>query len=189
MTAREQADTLVLTLNIWRFLQYCDQMIAKGDKTATDLVGSHFSSRGWSLDQAVRNNWLPFMRLQTTISILHITLFFARSMNEDLWIESMKGPRTYDISCSGPKCPKAPNIYQVVRVMRNAIAHEFDEESAGGSVSFPSDGFVSFSAKEGVVTGVTFGTTEGMAGFLEDFVSALQKVANTTRSSAPSTVG
>ena len=189
MTAREQADTLVLTLNIWRFLQYCDQMVAKGDKTAMDLVEGHFNSRGWSLDKAVRNNWLPFMRLQTTLSILHVTLFYARSMDEPLWIESMKGPGMYDISCSGPKCPEKPNMYQVIRVMRNAVAHEFDEESACSSVSFPSDGFVAFSAKEGVVTRVTFGTMEGTADFLEDFALALQKVANTMRSSSPSTAG
>ena len=174
MTKGERMDMLVKTVNIWRFLMYCDEMIRDEDDHATTLVSGFFERRGLSMQQATSSHVLPFSQLKTAIGILYLTLFFASTRTRERWIQWMKGPAVYDIVCEGST--RSPNIYHVICALRNAAAHEFDDDN-DISVSFPDGEVVSFFNTRGAVSRVTFRTKTGLGHFLEDFVRAVQTMA------------
>ena len=176
MTKRERADMLIKTVNVWRFMLHCDQLFDNEDDHATEIVSGFFANRSISIEQAKRNGVLPLTQLMTSLGVLYMTLFYASTKEKQRWIAWMKGPQAYDIRCSGPRCPRSPDIYQVICALRNAAAHEFDDDN-DISICFPKERVVAFHTIRGVVSTVTFCTRSGLAEFLEDFVRAVQRMA------------
>lgn len=171
MTNHERADMLIKTIKIWQFLQHVDNLVDDGDLAAAAIVNDFFSRYNLSLTEVKNNGVLPWVQLKTNFSLLLVTLCFARNQSWD--DTEMKPPSDYDLDC---KLPKSPAISQVIRTIRNAAAHEFENRN---SISFPEGCVASFQAKHGCrITGeVAFRTEEGFVDFLKDYIRAIQKMA------------
>lgn len=178
MTKKQQSDMLIKMLQIWHFVRYCDRMIEAGDEHATKIVSRYYADRSIGVDEARLRGVLPMAQLDTTIAMLHTTLFFASTKEKSRWQAWMKGPQAYDIRCSGMKCPRNPNIFQVICTIRNALAHEFDDDNRI-SVSFPAgeEAVVSFDTTRGVVSAVKFLTRRGLGDFLADLTEAVRRMS------------
>lgn len=172
MTTHENADMVIKTIKIWQFLQHIDSLVEEDEVCSTTIVNDFFKRYGVSLDDLKTFGILPLAQLKTTLSILLSTLCFARWKVEDsIWETDMKNPSDYDLECKGPKNPK---IYQVVRTIRNAAAHGFDDDDF---LTFPEGKVVSFKTEYRGVSQVTFRSEKGFIDFLRDYIRVVQKTA------------
>ena len=179
MDNHESANMLIKTIKIWQFLQYFDELFENDDLNATTIVEGFFKRYDLSLEQIKESGVLPFAQLTTTLSLLLVTFCYARKniftkekAEDPGWdIAGMRAPSYYDLEC---KRPEHPNMSQVIRTIRNAAAHGFDDDDW---LSFPQGKVVSFQTKRGdkVNSIVTFCTEKGFVRFLSDYIQAIQR--------------
>ena len=169
MTNHDKADMLIKTIKIWQFLQFFDSLVEVGDERATTILNGHFSRYGLSVSDLKENGVLPFAQLKTTLSILMSTLCFARwEVDDSIWKKNMKGASDYNMEYEGST---DPSMSEMIRTIRNATAHGFDNED---SITFPKEKVVSFQATHSGVSKVTFCSKEGFVEFLRDYVKVVQ---------------
>lgn len=171
MDTRENANMLIKTINVWQFLQYFDDLVERDDDRSTSILHDFFIRHyNLSLDHLKTSGILPLAQLTTTLSLLLSTLCFARWRIEDSsWEEGMKKPVDYDMHCEGPENPR---IAQVIRTMRNAAVHGFDDSDY---ISFPEEKIVSFQTKHRGFSRVTFCTAIGFVSFIQDYIRVIKK--------------
>ena len=171
MTTHEMPNMLIKTTKIWQFLQYLDSLIEEDEVHSTTIVNDFFERSGFSLDDMKTNGMLPFVQLKTTLSLLLSTLCFARWRVENSdWEAGMKKPSDYDLECEGPN---DPDIFQVIRTIRNAAAHGFDDDDF---LTFPPDKVVSFKTTYRRISKVTFCSEEGFLDFVRDYLRVIQRM-------------
>ena len=128
MTNHERADMLIKTIKIWEFLQHVDELIDNGDSAAVAIADDFFSRYSLSVTDAKNNGILPWVQMKTNLSILLVTICFARQQK---WNRAgMKSLQKYEIDCNGIN---SPDIDKVITIIRNAVVHEFNR---GGQYSF-----------------------------------------------------
>ena len=163
---------LIKTIKIWQFLQHLDGLVEEEDERTTSIVNDFFKPYGLSIDDLKNYGMLPFAQLKTTLSILLSTLCFARWKVEDShWENSMRSLSYYDLECQGPDRPK---ISQVIRTIRNAAAHGFDDSDF---LTFPEGKVVSFQTTQRGISKVTFCTERGFVDFVSDYIRVIQRTA------------
>ena len=175
MTDHDNADMLIKTINIWMFLQYFDELIEVGDEGSTKIVSDFFKRYNLSFEDVQNSGLLPLAQLKTTLSLLLVTLFFARwRVDDSRWTAAgMKTALDYDLDCENPP---NPGISEIIRTLRNAAAHAFDEGNFD-YMSFPEGKVVSFQTNRGGTKKVTFCTAEGFVDFLQDYIRAIKQEA------------
>lgn len=180
MNRHELADLLLKTLIVFDFLQFVDEGFEKGDPHARGVVNGFLSIKS---NPAVRDailHVLPFVQLETTLSILMVTACFASRIREDGWSNlGLSIKPEYHVRWESPEGTlKSPTFSDVIRTMRNASAHLPDFFSADGSafvnVSFDT-GCVSF-ASQRPRSRLTFETPDGFVEFLRDYLRAVRKL-------------
>ena len=185
MTSHDRANMLLKTINLFMFVQRFDEMVESGDASAVSVLKRFLRSTSLPFEHAQRSGLLPLAQLTTTLSILLITVVFARQRDAGWWEKNMEDLRYYGIVCGGSKCPERPSIYHVIRTMRNAMAHGFDHEGDDAAISFPEGSVVSFRATEGVVSTVTFGHEAGFVVFLDAFLRAIKRMIREDLATGP----
>jgi hypothetical protein len=170
MNAHDRADMIIKTIKLWQLVQHIDQGLEDGDDPTTTVVDSYFRRYGLTLPQLAEAGLLPLAQLKTTLAMMMVTLCFARTkVTADEWHNAGMIVRPeYDLRC---KAPEQPTIDQVMRTLRNAAAHGFEDD---GCVSFPEGSIVAFQSGS---SRVVFRTARGFVMFLQDFMRAVQKVA------------
>ena len=115
----------------------------------------------------------PLSQLTTTLSILLVTLFFARwRIDDSRWTAAeMKTASDYDLDCENPP---NPSISEIIRTIRNAAAHAF-EDGNFDYMSFPEGKVVSFQTNRGGTRRVTFCTAEGFVNFISDYIRGIKQ--------------
>lgn len=173
MTSHNRAEMIVRNVQVWKFLQYFDEMVEAKDDRAIWIMNGFLWPKNLSVER--HGNVLPLAQLMTTIGTLLVTFFVGRATKPHRWSGKMREPCDYDLRCGGPKCPESPTIHQVICAMRNALAHAFDDDGEP-SVRFPERGVISFATAKGVVSRVTFLTEMGFVIFVRDYVNAIQRI-------------
>ena len=192
MNAHDEADMLIKTITVWRFLQHVDEEIEGGNEEARAVANRFFdgyaSLHGMSIADIADLGLLPFAQLKTTMAILQVTLCYGwsffrpiggertRRITVEEWREAgIQEPLVdcYDLRCTGPE---NPDICQLLRILRSAVAHCFDD-SNGHHITFAEAEVVSFRTSRHGESSVIFRTQEGFVKFVRDYVHAVESIA------------
>ena len=135
-------------------------------------------------------------QLKTTLSILQISLCYGRSATSESGREGLRDVGTAGLEAAGLRTPPS-EIYEIrfessgkprndltnsklLALLRNALAHCFDDDHKPGSdnVTFPDGAVVSFtdSRRRHEAQTVTFQSADGFVRFVGDYVKAVKSV-------------
>jgi len=121
-------ETVLLQLECFWILQELDEGCRQKDPLATSLMDNLYANRpvGWQ-------KLHPFVRLNTTISLLVVPISFAARLSEDeLRAHGFSLSDKYDLVYRQGGDPANPTPRDVLRVLRNSVAH-LPDFAAGGS--------------------------------------------------------
>ena len=185
MNEHEQFEMILKTINVWEFLQYIDELYENNKECGEQIMNGFYQKRHkWTAEYACKGGMLPHAQLKTTLSILLVTLCYARStVTQEEWIEAgmKENSECYDI-CIDSNRPR--NVETIIRTIRNAAAHCFDNKDRivfpdGKILSFQTQGKISSSdgaSSREYDSRVEFNTADGFIKFVSDYLSAIRKI-------------
>jgi hypothetical protein len=127
MNLAKLVETVTYQLEAFSLLQSIDECVRDNDAQAIALLDAVYARKGY--------DWRPlhpFIRLNTTLSLLIVPVcFLNRATEDELNQYGMQAPTSYGIDIEHPPEGHDPSITLVVRVLRNALAH-LPDFAAGG---------------------------------------------------------
>lgn len=122
MKCDKLAETVLLQLEHFFVLQEIDEAWRHRDTAATKFLDRIYKERA-----VAPKDVIPYLRLNTTISLLIVPLsFVARFSDEQLSEFGFAIKKEYDLRLSRNGEAVIPTSQEVLRVLRNAIAHLSD---------------------------------------------------------------
>jgi hypothetical protein len=178
MKPNELAQMILLTLNVFDFLQFVDELFESGDPQAQALIDRYFAHR-FDAAPGAMNAAVPFANLYTALPILKIVIFFASSITQDEWNETQFSIQPeHKIRYRSRNQDTVPTLTDVIRTIRNAIAHlpDFIAEAhtETPNVSFET-GVVSFRSRR-PESSVEFMEKDGFRLFLNGFLRSIRRL-------------
>jgi hypothetical protein len=175
-----KADILIRTENLFKFIQFFDELLENDDAKAKDIAERFYCKKTpITLQEAKTWKLLPFMQLQTTLAILNIFFLYIKS-NDNLKNGICKHLNfDYNITTIPESDKNSIEIEQVLKTMRNAMAHYTenfkDKDNLVDNVTFDNNCIVKFSSKTSQYKTVCFCKDEGFVRFVGDYIKAIMK--------------
>lgn len=178
MKPNELANMILLTLNVFDFLQFVDESFESGDPQAQALIDRYFAHR-FGAAPGDMNAALPFAQLYTALPILAIVVCFASNITQDEWNEIQFSIQPeHKIRYRSRNQDAVPTLEAVIRTIRNATAHLSDfiaeAHERPANVSFET-GVVSFRSRRPEST-VDFMEKDGFILFLSGFLRSIRRL-------------
>jgi hypothetical protein len=177
MKRNEIAETVLKTLNVFRFLMSVDDSYERNGVLAEDFVDSFFEKE-YSLGPVLARKVMPFVQLKTTLGILLITFCYAASFEDAEWLQvGFTVKKEYGVvfaSIGGASVNPAPKEF--ISAIWTACSHVADRVPHLGlhpGVYFDS-GVMRLRALH---VEVKFTSTAGFILFIGDYMRALGKLA------------
>lgn len=169
------AETLLLNLNLVKFLDQVDANYESGDRTTTQVVQRFFANR-YGMTRSDTDGSMPFLRDCTSLGILTPAFAFGATLSDEYWTQiGFNIKEEFKIRYEDLDIPEfAPTPRAVLEVLAAAC------QNLVGSLCDSRFEATIFHANEAIVFKtpgyqLTFGTAGGLGAFIQKYIPAVTR--------------